>query len=450
VCTCHSFQLANISSIIESALTADGLLLELFGGTCALELLPRPRARCISRSSGDSATHDAPFSDAWLVVSLGYMLVALLTIPLGYYNLDESIWVQKLCFLLLGFIVMAWLVCFGETGLESHVPVAGARAGGLIGTLLFNFCFVATVPSWVNEKRPGVSVRYSLWSAVTCGVLIFAAVGLFGACAYGGAPNGFTPSRDLLTVLLSRGSALGRAAAFAFPPVALMSGIPVLSICVRYNLLEQQLCSPAVANMVAVVAPWGVALLLGRGGALGAAMDWVSLFAAVPLNFALPALLYLKATQGEPFATGVADANQLHAPLLDTSDGDDAGDEPARASAGDPRTTSNDSWRMMAAERNPGPAAPPDNEDVTSWYFEPDDGAGGGALHDGGGFYSRVPTLSWLPVASGWTTVLKDLQRGEWLDTEIGRKRATSRLVLFISISLNIAAFAVKIADGVR
>ena len=381
-------------------------------------------------------------------MSVGYVLVALVTIPLGYYNLDDSIWVQKVCFLLLGGIVVAWLASFGATGLQSHVPVAGARAGPLIGTLLFNFCFVATVPSWVNEKRPGVSVTRSIWSAVAVGTFVFASVGLLGAAAYGGAPDGFTASRDLLTVLLARGGFIARAAAFAFPPVALMSGIPVLSICVRYNLLEQRLCSRTVANVVAVVAPWACALLLGRGGALGAAIDWVSLFAAVPLNFALPAWLYLAATRqaGAPLAVGTADPDQLHAPLLGGAtrgDGSSPGSDEPRM----PRYSHGRAWGMLAAQESEAPPQAPDDDD--SWYFEPDDGAGG-VLHGSGGFHSRVPTLSWRPAASGWAATWKELQRGQWLDSEVGRKRAAARLVLFVSISLNLAAFAVKIADASR
>ena len=176
--------------------------------------------------------------------------------PLGYYNLDEAIWVQKLSFCLLGCIMFVWLFSFAATGFPVGVRAVGPDSSGLIGTLLFNYMFVATVPSWVNEKRPGVSVRRSVWGAVALGTFMFASVGLAGAGAYGGAPDGFMLGNDLLALLLHRGGRLARAAAYAFPPVALMSGIPVLSICVRYNLLEQDAMSPAAASAFAVVLPW--------------------------------------------------------------------------------------------------------------------------------------------------------------------------------------------------
>jgi hypothetical protein len=101
---------------------------------------------------------------------------------------------------------------------------------------------------------------------------------------------------------------------------------------------------------------------------------------------------------------------------------------------------------LAAAQESEAPPPAPDDD---SWYYEPPPGADG-LLHGSGGFHSRVPTLSWRPVASGWAAMWKELQRGQWLDSEVGRKRAAARLVLFVSISLNLAAFAVKIADASR
>lgn len=77
-----SFQVANIGSIVESAQTMDGLLLEVFGGSCALEASPVFRLRCVSRTNDSSL--DSPFGDAW-VLSLGYCVVAAITVPLVRY-----------------------------------------------------------------------------------------------------------------------------------------------------------------------------------------------------------------------------------------------------------------------------------------------------------------------------------------------------------------------------
>jgi hypothetical protein len=374
------------------------------------------------------------------------VLVALVTVPLGYYNLDEAIWVQRWSFCALGVIVFLWLLSFGATRFPAGVRPVGDHSSGLIGTLLFNYMFVATVPSWLNEKRPGVSVRRSVWSAVGLGTFIFASVGLAGAAAYGGAPDGFTPSRDLLTLLLLRGGPAARAASFAFPPVALMSGIPVLSICVRYNLLEQRVMPPPAASAFAVVLPWAMALLLYRGGALAAAMDWTSLFAAVPLNLVLPAWMYLRATaEGGPPRFSPA-GDELQASLL-------AGGEQEEAAGAD--TRGGRAWQLHALYGGGGGgAAAAAQEDAApgeeAWYQRADDEGDAGLALEGAPTQRNaavgiVPRLGWLPRA-GWRGALAELRRGDWLDTEVGRKRAAARAVFAAGVVLNLAAFVVKIA----
>ena len=356
--------------------------------------------------------------------------------PLGYYNLDEAIWVQKLSFCLLGCIMLVWLFSFAATGFPVGVRAVGSDSSGLIGTLLFNYMFVATVPSWVNEKRPGVSVRRSVWGAVALGTFMFASVGLAGAAAYGGAPDGFMLGNDLLALLLHRGGKLARAAAYAFPPVALMSGIPVLSICVRYNLLEQDAMSPAAASAFAVVLPWVLALVLYRGGALGSAMDWTSLFMAVPLNLILPAWLYLRATtEGGPPRFSPA-GDELHASLLSS---------PGEADGGQP--ISGRAWQLQAVRGGAyeDDLSAPGEE---AWYQRADDdgdvsSVGGADLR--GAAVPVVPSLGWLPRA-GWRGAVLGAWRGDWLDTEVGRKRAAARAVLVTGLALNLAAFIVKIA----
>lgn len=55
---------------------------------------------------------------------------------------------------------------------------------GVIGTILFNFGFVTTVPSWVNEKKPNVSVNKTVWlSTLLCNIVFFL-VGIPGAMGF--------------------------------------------------------------------------------------------------------------------------------------------------------------------------------------------------------------------------------------------------------------------------
>jgi hypothetical protein len=50
-------------------------------------------------------------------------------------------------------------------------------------TVVFNYGFVATVPSWLNEKGPDVSPSATLWTAVTGSTILFVLLGVFGALA---------------------------------------------------------------------------------------------------------------------------------------------------------------------------------------------------------------------------------------------------------------------------
>eukprot|EP00966_Prymnesium_polylepis_P226275 5234296-Prymnesium_polylepis.1 len=59
----------------------------------------------------------------------------------------------------------------------------GSQAA-VLGSILFNFGFVTTVPSWVNEKHPAVHLNRSLWTATTFCVAVVLAVGVPGAVAF--------------------------------------------------------------------------------------------------------------------------------------------------------------------------------------------------------------------------------------------------------------------------
>ena len=50
-------------------------------------------------------------------------------------------------------IFVDWLVFFARFGLQPDlVPAVGERQSQVLGNVLFNYAFVCTVPSWINEK----------------------------------------------------------------------------------------------------------------------------------------------------------------------------------------------------------------------------------------------------------------------------------------------------------
>jgi len=203
-------------------------------------------------------------------------------------------------------------VDFCDRGLdfsEASLPAFGPDPGSQIGTVLFNFAYIVTIPSWVNEKKPGVSIHRSVWTTLALGILSFVIIGWTGAAA-------FTTDSDvdLLAKLSSPGTGLAaRVATYLFPPVALLSGIPIFSIIIRYNLMENKLCGERWANVWSVLFPWVAALLLYAGSLLQYLLNWGSLLTTVPLNLCLPCLLFVLSSRIDksPVSTGDVEYNAV-------------------------------------------------------------------------------------------------------------------------------------------
>ena len=72
-----------------------------------------------------------------------------------------------------------------------------------------------------------------------------------------------------------------------------MTSIPVFSIIIRYNLLNNQIVNKVWANLFAVILPWLLSLLFYSANHLNALINWSSALFFVFVNAALPALLYM-------------------------------------------------------------------------------------------------------------------------------------------------------------
>merc|ERR1719197_799644 len=89
-------------------------------------------------------------------------------IPAGKYNLDDNMIIQRIAFWMTLAIWIFWLIATiasasagvpGRDGISrmgipavNNDPNTGSQAG-VVGNILFNFGFVTTVPSWINEKK---------------------------------------------------------------------------------------------------------------------------------------------------------------------------------------------------------------------------------------------------------------------------------------------------------
>lgn len=133
-----------------------------------------------------------------MCLQAGFVVTSLITLPMGYFNLDDIMWVQVVAFILTLACWAVWVAAsldspeFKGNNSEWAIPtipavndnpVAGSQAA-VLGTILFNFGFVTTVPSWVNEKKPHVSVNRTVWISTFCCNLIFFVIGIIGCMAF--------------------------------------------------------------------------------------------------------------------------------------------------------------------------------------------------------------------------------------------------------------------------
>lgn len=49
---------------------------------------------------------------------------------------------------------------------------------------IFAFAYVTTIPSWVNEKKVGVSVNKTVWWPATFGTMLKLVAGMLGSLAF--------------------------------------------------------------------------------------------------------------------------------------------------------------------------------------------------------------------------------------------------------------------------
>eukprot|EP00928_Gymnodinium_smaydae_P028815 TRINITY_DN21878_c0_g1_i1.p1 TRINITY_DN21878_c0_g1~~TRINITY_DN21878_c0_g1_i1.p1 ORF type:complete len:496 (-),score=121.69 TRINITY_DN21878_c0_g1_i1:155-1642(-) len=303
----------NISTIIQTAQVFDATIDSLFSDSCAVEFYPSP-LRVFCHTSPSDIT---PFGNGKVLLSLGAIIVALSSIPLGYYNLDDNIAVQKVAMLLIAFSILAWLAIFWQLGLEpSRVPALRLATAdgdvsslhGLGGTVLFNFMFISTLPSWVCEKHPGVEARRVVFWSLLISALIFVVVGTCGGMAF---REYYTTDNTLLSQLhhIRQPSALKVLASTAVDVYAVsanLASIPIFAIMLRYNLVEQKLLSPGLAAFVAVVVPWLVGVLFYCGRGFADVVEFAGTFTSSIVNLIVPSLLFIASQRDHLRRTGGA------------------------------------------------------------------------------------------------------------------------------------------------
>jgi hypothetical protein len=159
---------------------------------------------------------------------------------MGIMDLVENVKVQIISLMILIFIFVTWLVTFGIHGLDKGlVPMIGHDKSQVVGTVLFNYAFIITIPSWVNDVNPSVPIRKVVWYSVITSTVIYLLLGIMGGMAYKMVPTSniistinISPEKSIISVITT----------YLFPLVVLITSIPVYTIIIRYNLLRTGFC----------------------------------------------------------------------------------------------------------------------------------------------------------------------------------------------------------------
>lgn len=126
-----------------------------------------------------------PFhSNGSLVLSLGYVIVSALLLPLGRGNLKETILVQYISFFAMISLLSVFYLEFDSIGFPVSVPLFGNSYAQLAGVVLFNYAFSITIPSWLIEKTDDVNPNKIIWTATTFSSLIYITFGLTAAMSF--------------------------------------------------------------------------------------------------------------------------------------------------------------------------------------------------------------------------------------------------------------------------
>lgn len=291
----------NLVSILLTVQVMDWTIVRIFDCSYGLVIEPNFGFNATCPVVGLCSHNNSPFGDS-MVISLGFLVVICLIIPMGYFNLEDNMIIQVISTGIQTLILFEWLVTFFLRGFQwDKVSAFGTPdgQGQVLGQVMINYAFVMTVPSWCNEKRRSSSVNTVVWSAVGISTTFFLLVGIMGALAFpdlGGA--------DILTAInrASDGSLIDQIAVYLFPLIAVASSIPVFSIIIRYNLVENGILGSRWANLLAVVLPWILVIPLTAGNTVfNDVANYTSILFQTPINLIIPFIVYLLAMRRKAY-----------------------------------------------------------------------------------------------------------------------------------------------------
>ncbi|KAJ3128223.1 MCM DNA helicase complex subunit [Nowakowskiella sp. JEL0407] len=270
-----SLQSLNLASIILAIQQFDNVLVLVFGSSCGFSL-SRGSFVCSNIDSGNS-----PFDGQFMLFTFGYLIFLALVTPLSMLELNDNMLIQ--------FSTYSY-----HRGAHSELlPAVGKKHSNVVGNILFNYAFVATIPSWLNTKHKSVPIRKSLIMSLIWSTVLYILMGFLGAVTYP-----VEHSSNILATVSHLTTVAGVPETIAvtsifFSVAVLLSSIPVYIIIMRLNLTTSKLCTKGWANFWAGIFPFLIVIPFLTGNWLQQVVNWTSLIFQSATNFIAPFLIYL-------------------------------------------------------------------------------------------------------------------------------------------------------------
>lgn len=240
-----------------------------------------------------------PFSDeydeametntAMMLLTVGYVLSAIVFIPMSLKDLKENTPYQILSFVILLVLSVQFVGSFLVNGIDlSNVSLWGYEWKNLFGVVLFNFAAVIAIPAWLYEKKPSVSVNRAINDSTVISCTMYILIGALGALTM---PN---VSDNMLQSMMS--GSFGKTTEITsefFCFFIIGFGIPLFSVLSRLNLVGSGLCSETVANILSIYLPWLVSWIFYTGEKVSALLGWGGVIFTSIIVFLAPLLLAL-------------------------------------------------------------------------------------------------------------------------------------------------------------
>lgn len=332
-----------ISGLVETAQSLDSFFASfLFTHTYAVSFSPLPAlvswsaAHCgveadvTAGADQGAGTECTPFAgEEGVVLTLGYLLMTLLLFPIGRGNLKDTMLAQRISFIGLIVLLAQFYREFINRGVmsdiyplfdgsySSAIPWWGSHTSSLGGVVLFNYAYVVTVPSWLNEKSRDVSVNKTVWGAIGMSSFLYITFGIMAAvCFKSGVPA------DILTLLASKQSSeLTRFCAALFGMLIMGLGVPVFCVIIKKSLISNKTCSDDWALWWGSVFPFVTAWLLYQGEFLTLLLNWTGLLVNGLVAFVLPLVLTMEAISLRRQCYQKVAKRHLRVDVLDHGDG---------------------------------------------------------------------------------------------------------------------------------